>query len=37
VIVIDSSSLTKYLLKEEGWEGVEQYVEKGAISLDHTR
>jgi len=35
VIVIDSSSLVKYLLREEGWRQVEAYLLQGVVSLDH--
>jgi len=37
VIVIDSSSLAKYLLREEGWRDVEQYLQKGVLTLDHAK
>jgi predicted nucleic acid-binding protein len=37
VIVIDSSSLAKYLLREEGWKEVEQYLQKGVLTLDHAK
>ena len=35
MIVIDASALSKYLLREEGWEHVESYLAKGTYSLDH--
>lgn len=35
MIVIDSSSLVKYMLKEEGWLDVEEYLVKGVYSIDH--
>lgn len=36
MIVIDASSLAKYLLHEEGWERVSQYIRGGGIySVDH--
>jgi len=35
VIVIDSSALAKYLLREEGWRGVEKYLLKPTYSIDH--
>jgi len=36
VIVIDSSSLAKYLLREAGWEVISQYIRRGSVySLDH--
>ena len=35
MIVIDASSLTKYLLREEGWESIEGYLIKGVCSVDH--
>ena len=37
MIVADSSSLVKYLLREEGWLEVEQYLVQGVITLDHSR
>ena len=37
MIVIDSSSLTKYLLREEGWRQIEQYIVQGVVTLDHSR
>ena len=35
MIVIDSSALAKYLLREEGWRGVEKYLLKPTYSIDH--
>jgi len=35
VIVIDASTLAKYVLKEEGWLKVEEYLAKGVCSIDH--
>ena len=35
MIVIDASSLTKFILKEEHWEDVEPYLETGLNSLDY--
>jgi len=35
VIVIDASTLTKFLLKEEGWEEVAEYLKAGTSSVDH--
>jgi len=35
VIVIDASSLAKYLLREEGWKSIENYLVKGVCSVDH--
>jgi predicted nucleic acid-binding protein len=37
VIVADSSSLVKYLLREEGWHQIEQYLVHGVVTLDHSR
>lgn len=37
MIVIDSSSLEKYLLREEGWQQIEQYIVQGVVTLDHTK
>jgi predicted nucleic acid-binding protein len=37
VIVIDSSSLVKYLLREKGWQHVEKYLLRGVVTLDHAR
>jgi len=34
VIVIDASALTKFVLKEEGWEEVTPYLKTGATSID---
>jgi len=34
VIVIDSSALTKYILREEGWREVRKYLEEGCVTLD---
>jgi len=33
VIVIDSSALAKYLLKEEGWREVRKHLEEGCVTL----
>jgi len=35
VIVIDTSSLAKYLLHEENWSTIENYLVKGVYSVDH--
>ncbi|ABN70650.1 PilT protein domain protein [Staphylothermus marinus F1] len=35
MIVIDASSLAKYLLKERNWLSIEKYLEQGVYSLDH--
>ena len=35
MIVIDASALTKYILRERGWRAVEEYLERGAYSIDH--
>jgi predicted nucleic acid-binding protein len=37
VIVVDSSSLAKYLLREEGWRDVEQYLQKVVLTLNHAK
>ena len=37
MIVADSSSLVKYLLREEGWLQIEQYLVQGVVTLDHSR
>ena len=37
MIVADSSSLVKYLLREEGWQQIEQYLVQGVVTLDHSR
>jgi len=34
VIVIDASTLAKFILKEEGWEDVAEQLKAGTISLD---
>jgi len=34
VIVIDASALSKYILKEPGWEDIPCYLKKG-VSVDH--
>jgi len=34
VKVIDSSSLIKYIAKEEDWKKVEEYVKEGCVTLD---
>ena len=33
MIVIDSSALAKYLLKEEGWREVRKHLEEGCVTL----
>ncbi|ANF23621.1 hypothetical protein A7C91_09260 [Thermococcus piezophilus] len=35
MIVIDASAIAKYILKEEGWEHLEQYLAMGPVSVDH--
>jgi len=35
VIVIDASALTKFVLKEDGWEEVAEYLKAGTLSIDH--
>lgn len=35
MIVIDASSLAKYLLREEGWEAIEEYLIKSPYTVDH--
>jgi predicted nucleic acid-binding protein len=35
VIVIDTSALAKYLLREQGWLSVERYLAGGVYSVDH--
>ena len=35
MIVIDASALAKFILKEEGWEGVAEYLKAGTLSVDH--
>ncbi len=36
MIVVDASSLAKYVIKEEGWETVESYLmEEQCLSVDH--
>ncbi len=35
MIVIDASSLAKYLLREENWEAIEEYLARGVRSVDH--
>jgi len=37
VIVIDASSLVKYMLREEGWHLVEKYLYQGVVTLDHAK
>ena len=37
MIVVDSSTLVKYLLKEEGWRQIEQYLLQGVVTLDHSK
>jgi predicted nucleic acid-binding protein len=34
VIVIDSSALAKYLLREDGWQEVRRYLEEGCVTLN---
>lgn len=34
MIAVDSSALSKYILREEGWEGVRRRLEEGGISLE---
>lgn len=34
MIVVDASSLAKYILREEGWESVKTYLSKELCSLD---
>lgn len=34
MIVIDASALTKFVLKEEGWEEVISYLKAGTVSVD---
>ncbi|MFQ6095743.1 MAG: type II toxin-antitoxin system VapC family toxin [Candidatus Bathyarchaeia archaeon] len=35
MIVIDASTLAKFILKEEGWEEVAEQLKAGTISVDH--
>ncbi len=35
MIVIDASTLAKYLLREENWEQIEGYLIRGVYSVDH--
>ena len=35
MIVIDASTITKFVLKEEGWEEVAEYLRDGTSSVDH--
>ena len=35
MIVIDASTLSKYLLKEENWREVKKYLIMGVYSVDH--
>jgi len=35
VIVIDASALAKFILKEEGWERIADFLKAGTISVDH--
>ena len=35
VIVIDASALAKFILKEEGWERIADFLRAGTISVDH--
>jgi len=35
VIVIDASTLTRFVLKEEGWREVAEYLRAGTMSVDH--
>ena len=34
MIVIDASALAKYLLREEGWTSIEEYLVEGVYSVD---
>lgn len=34
MIVIDASALTRFILKEEGWEEVATYLRSGTVSVD---
>jgi len=35
VIVIDASTLAKFVLKEDGWREVAEYLKAGTLSVDH--
>ncbi len=35
MIVIDASTLAKFVLREEGWEEVAEYLKAGTLSVDH--
>lgn len=35
MIVIDASALTKFVLREDGWEEVAGYLRAGTLSIDH--
>ena len=35
MIVIDASTLAKFILKEEGWEEVAEHLKAGTLSIDH--
>ncbi len=35
MIVIDASALAKYILKEENWFEVSNYLKRGVLSVDH--
>ncbi len=35
MIVIDASALVKYILKEENWFEVSDYLKRGVLSVDH--
>jgi len=35
VIVIDASALTKFIMKEDGYEEVAEYLKAGTLSADH--
>jgi len=35
VIVIDASTLAKFVLKEDGWQEVTEYLKAGTLSVDH--
>ncbi len=35
MIVIDASALAKFILKEEGWERIADFLKAGTISVDH--
>ena len=35
MIVIDASALAKFILKEDGWKEVTEYLKTGTLSVDH--